>query len=115
MGLRDFLKYGLSFGAVAASQISFAEAEQRKADPSYGERPTPRKPERRKAAPVADPRRAKKRRIADAIYRHRLAREREVGVNPKYRHGHPASRAEIANWAAGAREWDRANPVAVDA
>lgn len=112
--LRNLFLNSVSASAVAAFDL--AEREARLGGLGiYGQRPTPRKPERRKAFPVASPKRAKHRREMRAIYERNLRREHEIGVAPKYRNRRSENDTPVRlAWALRAREWNRANPVMVD-
>jgi hypothetical protein len=101
-------------GLVSLFGLGAATAPEVQSGPVYGQRPTPRHPERRKSAPVASPQRAKFRKRVRALYLRRLARERAVGVNPKYLNaGYKRGRAEIDAWLKRANEWNKANPAKV--
>jgi hypothetical protein len=81
--------------------------------PVYGLRPTPRHPERRKSLPKASPKRAAFRKRARALYLRRLARERAIGVHPKYRHGFKAPQIVVSEWLELAKQWNAAHPAKV--
>ncbi len=84
-------------------------------DRIFGLRPTPRHPERHPGFKTASPKRARQRRQMRALYERRLAREKAIGVNPKYRNGsRDENAALIGNWVRSAQQWNKAHPVKVD-
>lgn len=73
-------------------------------------RPTPRKPERRKAAPTADPKRAAARAAAKARFDKQIRKEREIGVDPIFWHGNSFRKDQARpGWLKRNHEWDRAH------
>lgn len=107
----------LLFGTVSTGTL-FARQDAEKAaafraETSYGHRPTPRKPERRKATKVASAHRALKRGLAAAQMQKQQRKEAEIGIDPIYMNGDRAKREQASKaWRPVSREWDRVNSKA---
>lgn len=99
----------LLLGNISAAALMSDFASRIPDTRSYGQRPTPRKPERRKRFPVASPHRHRQRLLAKFAYRKQLRKEREIGVDPIYANGLVDRHAASAEWRKRSRAWDAEN------
>jgi hypothetical protein len=103
---RSLLKAATSVTALLTGMLHNDAASIRRQREAFA--PTKRKPDVRRKALVADPKRAEARRKAKARADRQFRKEREIGTDPLYAHRQSTAPSR-ADWLKKSREWDRKN------